>query len=63
MKCTCGNNCFYAHQMVRLEVIVDEDGGFESDINGDVAQNIYDHEKPYGPFVCTKCGREYEELR
>jgi len=61
MRCICGNNKFYAHQQVRLEVIVDEEGDFDSNME-DIAAAIYDSEDPYGPFVCTKCGAEYDSL-
>ena len=62
MICDCGNDTFYGNQLVRLEIIVDKDGCFESNIDDDATQNIYDAEKPYGPFVCTNCGKEYETL-
>ncbi len=63
MKCTCGNNCFYAHQIIRADVIVDESGNFEKNLPGGLEAHVYDSERPYGPFVCTKCGKEYDELR
>lgn len=61
MRCKCGNDRFYAHQCVRLEVIVDEVGSFNSNME-DIAAAIYDSEDPYGPYVCTKCGAEYDSL-
>lgn len=52
----CGNNHFMAHQVVRMDVMVDGDNNFED------AGEIYDSEKPYGPYTCTKCNREYDDL-
>ena len=63
MKCKkCGNNKFYAHQLCRMDVIVDENGEFEDNVHPEaMGQDIYDSGKPYGPFTCTKCGWEYEK--
>ena len=55
-KCRCGNELFGAHQQARHDVVVDASGIFQRDIG------IYDSENPYGPYTCTKCGAEYEEL-
>lgn len=57
----CGNNHFFAHQVCRMDVIVDSDGQFESNLNN-AEQSIYDSEPPYGHFVCTKCGAEFEDV-
>lgn len=57
MTCKCGNDRFMAHQICRRDVKVDGDGDFFAD------QGIYDSETPYGPFTCTECGAEYDELR
>lgn len=62
MRCKCGNNRFYAHQLVRLDVVVDENGAFDSNLYDNAEAAIYDTEKPYGPFTCTVCNREYDEL-
>ena len=56
MKCECGNNRFYAHQVCHHEVIVNGDNVFMED------SEIYESELPFGPYRCTKCGKEYEEL-
>lgn len=61
MRCKCGNDKFYAHQQVYLEVIVDGSGVFHSN-HEDVAAAIYDSERPYGPYICTQCEAEYVEL-
>ena len=47
MRCKCGNDKFYAHQRVYLEVIVDENGEFHSNLE-DIAAAIYDSDRPYG---------------
>lgn len=63
MECKCGHNRFYAHQLCRVDVIVDEDGNWESNTGKDNTIVVYDAENPYGPFTCTKCGEEYEEIK
>lgn len=62
MKCKCGNDKFYAHQVLRVDVITDEFGDFEENLYDDLKGCIYDAEAPYGPFICTQCGAEYEYL-
>lgn len=52
----CGNSEFHAHQVCYHDVIVDGHGNFLED--GDV----YESDRPYGTFTCTKCGKEFEEL-
>lgn len=64
MKCSvCGNNLFFAHQLVRMDILCDGDGTFVSNINENPAADIYDAENPYGPFTCSICGAEYDELK
>lgn len=58
MVCICGNDEFYAHQVVRMDIIVDKDNYFVKGLEN----GIYDSEIPYGPYTCTKCGKEYDEL-
>ena len=62
MICTCGNDRFYGHQIIRADVIVGADGSFEANVTEHLEDSIYDAEKPYGPFTCTACGKEYDEL-
>lgn len=63
MKCKiCGSETFIAHQQCRMDVFVNGEGDFESDMPGGCESAIYDAEKPYGPFTCNRCGAEYEEL-
>lgn len=61
-RCKCDNAKFYAHQVCRLDVIVDGDYNFVSNANENAEASIYDSSNPYGPFTCTKCGEEYDEL-
>lgn len=58
----CGNDEFEAHQRVYMDVIVDQYGEFIANAGEDDSPSIYEHERPYGPFTCTKCGEEYDEL-
>lgn len=63
MRCKkCGNTRFFAHQICRMDVVVNEQGNFEQNVHPeDISQDIYDSEKPYGPYICTKCGHEFDE--
>lgn len=58
----CGSNRLYAHQVLRADIICDGEGAFEENPGGDLTGAVYDAEKPYGPFTCTGCGEEYDEL-
>lgn len=63
MKCKkCGNDTFIAHQLCRMDIMVDESGEFLRNLAGGAEMNIYDAEHPYGPFTCSKCGAQYDEL-
>jgi len=64
MKCKCGNNKFIGHQILRVDVMVDEDGEFLNNLNPDnkIMDDCYDNETPYGPFTCTECSQEYKKL-
>ena len=55
-KCHCGNNRFVAHQVTRHDVLVNADGDYLED------RGVYDAESPYGPFTCTQCSTEYDDL-
>ena len=58
MKCLkCGNDKFVAHQLVRMDIVVDENNNFLEQ------GEIYDSETPYGPYTCTKCGKEYDNIK
>jgi len=60
-QCECGNTEFYAHQKCRMNVVCDGFGNWLRNSPNDESA-CYDSENPYGPFTCTKCDKEYEEL-
>jgi hypothetical protein len=76
MKCSCGNNKFYAKQLCfvdqndgedskkhLLDVLVTGKGSFVDNV--DPLPNDWEvigSDKPEGPFVCTQCGENYEHL-
>lgn len=63
MECKCcKNNRFIGRQIIRSDVLVDKFGQFVDNLPGGLEAHIYDSEYPYGPFVCTKCGAEYDTL-
>jgi predicted RNA-binding Zn-ribbon protein involved in translation (DUF1610 family) len=57
----CGNTEFYGHQKCRMNVVVDGDNNWLRNSPEDQSA-CYDSESPYGPFTCTQCGKEIEEL-
>lgn len=60
MKCVnCECDRFFAHQLCRLDVIVDEHNNW---VCNDGKSPIYDSETPYGPFTCVKCKAEYDTI-
>lgn len=61
MKCKCGCDRFFANQLLRVEVIVDQYGVFDNNAGDTLESSIYDSET-YGPYTCVKCGAEYEHL-
>jgi hypothetical protein len=56
MICFCGNDKFNAHQVVHQDVIVDGDNNWES------SGESYDSNTPFGPYTCTECSHEFDEL-
>lgn len=58
----CRSKRFIGHQIVRTEVYVGEDGDFDGNLPDGLEAHIYDSERPYGPFICDKCGHEFDEL-
>jgi hypothetical protein len=42
--------------VARHDVLVNEYGTFLED------RGAYDAENPYGPFACTQCGAEFDDL-
>ena len=55
-SCICGSTRFTASQVCYHDIIVDSYNNFHRDIG------ISESEKPYGPYRCTECGKEYEDL-
>ena len=64
MKCPiCGNSEFAAHQQCYLDVIVDENNSFLRNAEETADASIYEASEPYGPYTCTKCGYEFDEVQ
>lgn len=59
---SCGGTEFTAHQIVRMDIVVDGDNEYVGPVSPDCAADIYDSEEPYGPYRCVSCGAEYDEL-
>ena len=63
MKCKhCGGEQFIAHQVCRMEILVDGEGDYIDGVHKDISLDIYDSEPAYGPFQCCGCGAEYDVL-
>ncbi len=60
-RCKCGYQKFAAHQIVRMDVVVDPNNDWIRNLTND-STSIYDAEEPYGPYTCLKCGAEYDSL-
>ena len=61
MECTCGNDKFKAHQVCYIEIIVNKNNRWESNYPNDKFC-CYNSYAPFGPYKCTKCGKEYDEI-
>jgi len=63
-KCKCGCEKFYAHQVCRVDIVVDGDNSFLDNLISDkeLGDSVYDSGTPYGPYTCTECGTVYSEL-
>ena len=61
MKCECGNDQFYAHQVCHLDVRVSGNNTWLADISNN-GSSCYEAKTPFGPYTCTKCRKVYEEL-
>jgi hypothetical protein len=56
-KCpNCENDKFTAQQRCYHDVVVDGDNNFIED------KGIYESETTYGPYYCTECDFEIEEI-
>lgn len=58
----CDNGEFSAHQVCRVDIVVDRTNTFLANGGNGLEDSVYDSGTPYGPYVCTRCGKEYEEL-
>lgn len=66
LKCDCGNEQFYANQVLHIDIVVDEDEEFIRNVDNDtsaggVVPAIFSVGKPSGPYVCTECSAIIEE--
>ena len=72
MKCECGNNEFYSYALVTvtydLKVVTNEHGDYLDDAEAPpefVGQDAFLDEEmdvPKGPYICTECGKQYNQL-
>jgi len=60
-RCSCGNGEFYAHQVCHMDIVCDGGGEWVRNTPSDDSC-CYESINPFGPFTCTKCRKEYEEL-
>ena len=58
----CSGTKFHAHQLCRMDIIVDGNNNFYESASESTAADIYDSETPYGPYTCVTCGAEYDSL-
>ena len=65
-RCVCGGDEFLARQVAYTEVMVDSGNNFLSNAPNHEGETdevcILDANAPYGPYKCTDCGKEYDEL-
>ena len=59
--CSCGCTEFIGHQVVYVDILVDNEGNIIENYPDDPSA-IYDSNPAYGPFTCSRCGKEYESL-
>jgi hypothetical protein len=55
--CSCGNSEFFAAQVCHHRIKVNGQNEYEEEVE------IQEVTSPYGPYTCTKCGKEYESLQ
>lgn len=62
-RCVCGCSNFYARQRLYVDVVVDGNNNFLGNgVDDNLSHSISESERPYGPYTCIRCGREYDEL-
>jgi len=59
--CECGNAEFYAHQVCHLDVVVNGNNDWQRNSPDDNSA-CYESGTPFGPYTCTKCGKEYDDI-
>lgn len=63
MKCKiCGNEEFNCHQILHMDIVCDGNGTVLRPLKEPFMASCYESESPFGPFTCSKCGANYEEL-
>lgn len=60
--CSCGNSHFFAVQNLSVEIVVDAAGNLEKYMDSGIESAIISASKPFGPYTCTACGKEFETL-
>jgi len=63
IKCSCGNDEFKAHIGLTGDIIVNGQNNWIGQCGGHTDNNsIYGSSKPFGPYICTVCKKEYDDL-
>lgn len=64
MKCKiCGNEEFNCHQVLHMDIVCDGNGEFLSPLQESFMASCYEAGRPFGPFTCSGCGANYQELK
>ena len=58
----CKNSSFYGMKHLIISIIIDEDGEEKYDHGGNLNDCVEEWLKTNGPYKCTECHHEYEEL-
>lgn len=65
MKCSCGNTSFYAVKVLHVSAILDGQNKVDNEkirgASGSIENSIFKSET-VGPFICTRCKREFDEF-
>lgn len=63
MRCPfCGNDKFYAYQIIKAYVIVDENGKYYCNLPSGLEDTVCAAKEPVGPYQCTHCGKVYKKI-
>jgi len=52
----CTGAEFSAHQVVRIDIVVNGENDFQRNAGNTAEASIYDSGHPYGPYTCMACG-------